>query len=353
MKNKYGLLFKTGDSEIRALRNFPNKKGIFPIIELTRGRKTKKDTVGDIQKRIDQLAECFGNMDIILDLTTEPALSSTQIDILYIPDNGYKNWINFLIEIKGKNIFKDIYPSILLNVDDDSFEDNLIKQVTSIQQNFNGISYRCNIEDEGYSDDIEIISKSISTDKRFFFIIDCSYIRASELFSCKEQTVKIIKDVYDKIPHASFILASTSFPDKIGEDDSATLQLTEIHLYQEVSKAIPDISIMYSDYGSINPIRNDNVIMANGWRPRIDIPLETEIFYYRRRKIPKGYAATYSLVAVDATRDRRFPSEITNWGTNQIIIAADGASPGSSPSFWISVRMNIYIEQQLKRLLLR
>ena len=59
MKNKYGLLFKTGDSEIRALRNFSNKKGIFPIIELTRGRKTKKDTIGDIQKRIDQLAECW------------------------------------------------------------------------------------------------------------------------------------------------------------------------------------------------------------------------------------------------------------------------------------------------------
>ncbi|MDR0431429.1 MAG: beta family protein, partial [Tannerellaceae bacterium] len=30
--------------------------------------------------------------------------------------------------------------------------------------------------------------------------------------------------------------------------------------------------------------------------------------------------------------------------------ASDGASPGSSPSFWISVRMNIHIEQQLKRL---
>ena len=333
MKNKYGLLFKTGDSEIRALRNFSNKKGIFPIIELTRGRKTKKDTIGDIQKRIDQLAECFGNMDIILDLTTEPALSSTQIDMFYIPDNGYKNWINFLIEIKEKDIFKDIYPSILLNVDDDYFEDNLEKQVSSILKKFSGISYRCNIEDEGYSDDIDIISKSISSDKKFFFIIDCSYIRASELSSCKEQAVRIIEDVYNKIPHVNFILASTSFPDKIGEDDSSTLQLTEIRLYREVSKAIPDISIMYSDYGSINPIRNDNVIMA--------------------RKVPKGYAVTYSLVAVDATRDRRFPSEIKNWGINQIIIAADGASPGSSPSFWISVRMNIYIEQQLRRLSLR
>lgn len=353
MKNKYGLLFKTGESEIRALRNFSNKKGIFPIIELTRGRKTKKDTIGDIQKRIDQLSECFGNMDIILDLTTEPALSSTQIDMLYIPDNGYENWINFLISIKEKSIFKDIYPSILLNVDDNDFEDNLEKQVTSILKNFSGISYRCNIEDEGYSDDINTVSELISSDKSFFFIIDCSYIRESELFSCKEQTLRIIREVHNKIPHANFILASTSFPDKIGEDDSATLPLTEIRLYREVSTARPDISIMYSDYGSINPVRNDNVIMANGWRPRIDVPLETEIFYYRRRKIPKGYAATYSLVAGDAVKDRRFPSAIKNWGIEQITIAADGASPGSSPSFWISVRMNIYIEQQLKRLALR
>lgn len=353
MKNKYGLLFKTGESEIRALKNFSNRKGIFPIIELTRGRKTKKDTVGDIQKRIDQLYECFGNMDVILDLTAEPALSSEQIDMLYIPDNGYKNWVNFLIEIKKKKLFKNIYPSMLLTLDDVFFEDNLKKQIFSILENFNGISYRCNIEDEGYTDDLEIISTLIPVDKNFFFIIDCSYIRASELTSCKEKAVKIIKEVYKKIPHTSFILASTSFPDKLGEDNFATLFLTEISLYEEVSNAIPDISIMYSDYGSINPIRNDNVIMSNGWRPRIDVPLKTEIFYNRKKKNLNGYASTYSLVASDAINDDRFPSDLDNWGINQIMIAADGASPGASPSFWISVRMNIYIEQQLRRLLLR
>jgi hypothetical protein len=353
MKNKYGLLFKTGESEIRALKNFPNKKGVFPIIELTRGRKTKRDTIGDIQKRIDQLAECFGNMDVILDLTTEPALSSTQIDTLYMPDNGYENWMNFLENIERREIFKDIYPSILLNVDDDDFEENLKKQVSSILRNYNGVSYRCNIEDEGYGDDIDTISDLIPTNKKFFFIVDCSYIRESELATCREQAIKIIRDIYAKVPHTSFILTSTSFPDKIGEENSATLPLTEIRLYNEVSRAVPAINIAYSDYGSINPIRNDNVIMANGWRPRIDVPLETEIFYYRRKKVPKGYAVTYSLVAVDATNDRKFPSDVRNWGTNQIINAADGSSPGSSPSFWISVRMNIYIEQQLRRLSLK
>lgn len=353
MKNRYGLLFKTGESEIRALKNFPNKKGIFPIIELTRGRKTKKDTIGDIQKRIDQLSECFGNMDVILDLTTEPALSSTQIDMLYMPDNGYENWINFLSNIERQGVFKHIYPSILLNVDDDNFEENLQRQVESILYEYNGISYRCNIEDEGYAEDLDIISKLVTVDKEFFFIVDCSYIRESELSTCKEQAVKIIKDVYAKIPHTKIILTSTSFPDKIGKEDFATLPLTEITLYNEVSRTISEANIMYSDYGSINPIRNDNIIMANGWRPRIDVPLINGIYYYRRKKVPKGYAVTYSLVAVDATNDKRFPTELKNWGINQIMNAADGASPGSSPSFWISVRMNIYIEQQLKRLSLK
>lgn len=351
MKNNYALLFKTGESEIRAIRNFPNKKGIFPIIELTRGRKTKKDTIGDIKKRVDQLAECFGGMDVILDLTTESALSSAQIDMFYIPENGYSNWIDFLLNIRNQNIFREIFPSILLNVDDADFESNLKKQVETILFEFDGISYRCSIEDEGYSDDIEVLSKILNAKDKFFFIVDCGYVRESELSTCKEQSVKIIREVHQKIPNVHFILTSTSFPDKIGENDYGNLCLAEIRLYHSVATECSQINIIYSDYGTINPIRNDNVIMANGWRPRIDVPIESEIFYYRRRKVPQGYAETYSLVASDVVSDRRFPSYLNrNWGVSQIENACEGASPGSSPSFWISVRMNIHIEQQLKRL---
>jgi hypothetical protein len=319
MKNNYALVFKTGESEIRAIRNFPNKKGLFPIIELTRGRKTKKDTVGDVQKKIDQLAECFGGMDVVLDLTTEPALSSTQIDMLYIPDNGYENWINFLTDIRDRDVFREISPSILLNVEDENFDLNLRKQVEKILSEFNGIAYRCNIEDEGYSEDIEILSSIFNEKDKFFFIIDCSYIRESELSTCKTQSIKIIQEVHRKIPNAHFILTSTSFPDKIGESDCGNIPLAEIRLYNSIVRELPHINIVYSDYGTINPIRNDNVIMANGWRPRIDVPIDTEIFYYRRKKVPKGYAETYSLVAADIVSDSRFPFSLNkNWGINQI-----------------------------------
>jgi hypothetical protein len=93
--------------------------------------------------------------------------------------------------------------------------------------------------------------------------------------------------------------------------------------------------------------------MARGWIPRIDTPLPEEIYYYRQRR-PKGtseYSATYNEVARKVINDPRFPISLTdNWGIQQITNCAEGDSPASNPSFWISVRMNIHLEQQVRRL---
>ena len=115
--------------------------------------------------------------------------------------------------------------------------------------------------------------------------------------------------------------------------------------------ALPTIKIVYGDYGSINPIRNDNIVMARGWIPRIDVPTQREIFYKRERRGENNYSNTYSRVARKIVRDSRFPKNFSyNWGIEQINNCAKGASPGSNPSFWISVRMNIHIQQQIERL---
>lgn len=349
MNNTYTLLLKTGQSEIRAIQNLSQTEGILPIIELTRGRTSKSDKIGLIEKKITQIAECFSKNGIILDLTSEKSLSNSQIDDLYRSENGYENWITFLKEIKNK--FKDVYPTILINIDDQSFEENLESQIKKMTRIFNGVTYRCNIEDEGYIDDIDIIRNHITGLDKFFFVIDSSYIRHAEFNNCRDKSIEIINNVSNLIKNVIFIITSTSFPDKIGEDDYDTINLTEIELYNQIIKKYPKENILYGDYGSINPIRNDNVIMANGWRPRIDVPLETEIYYHRRRKTTLGYSGTYSLVAEEVVNNPKFPKKMNNnWGITQIINAADDASPGSSPSFWISVRVNIHIEQQLKRL---
>lgn len=54
-QNKYSLLLKTGDAEIRAAKHFTTLSNLLPIIELTRGRKSKNDKEGNIEKRLNQI----------------------------------------------------------------------------------------------------------------------------------------------------------------------------------------------------------------------------------------------------------------------------------------------------------
>ncbi len=354
MKNKYNLLLKTGDAEIRALEKsqFDTSK-IFPIIELTRGRKSKYDQVGLISKRIERLSKIFSNQSICIDLTTSEELSNSQIEELYTSVDGYSNWINFLTNLNDKEYFKEIVPTILVDTEDETLEENLLKQVKSLTKTFSKIAYRNNILDDGYYDDIEVFAEYINKKKKndFIFILDCEYVPSGATRNIAELAKARIKKVKSLIPNTKVIIVSTSFPryvSDIGNDNYDIFPILEINIFNDIKEAYSDV--LYGDYGSINPIRNDTVIMARGWIPRIDVPTLEGIYYYRVRNTLKDYAATYSLVAEKVYRDSKFPIYQGNWGIKQIISAKAGKSPGSAPSFWISVRMSIFIAMQLKRL---
>lgn len=357
MKNKkYNLLFKTGDAELRALeKNTFDISSIFPIIELTRGRKSKKDSVGLISGRINRISQIFQNQTICIDLTTDDDLSNIQIKNLYDYSNGYSNWIEFIKELHNQKLFKEIIPTILVDTTDENIDFNLLEQVKGLTSTFNHILYRNNINDNGCYDDIEIIKSHInnSKDVQFTFVLDCEYIPVGahrNVIDVLNARIEKIKQLIDK---TRFIIIASSFPryvSDIGNDYTDIFSLVEIDVHNGLDS---QYDVQYGDYGSINPTRNDTVSMARGWIPRIDVPTLDGIFYYRFRKKDYGndYARTYSAVAREVIADSRFPKDYSqNWGVNQIQICSDGDSPGSSPSFWISVRMSIFIEMQIRRL---
>lgn len=78
---KYCPIIKTGDAELRALSQLSSsvKDKMHPIIELTRGRKSAKDSKGDINKRIRKLIDIFPYNDFFLDITSDEALSNEDI----------------------------------------------------------------------------------------------------------------------------------------------------------------------------------------------------------------------------------------------------------------------------------
>tara|TARA_B100001971_G_C18140408_1_gene510073 strand:+ start:525 stop:701 length:177 start_codon:yes stop_codon:yes gene_type:complete len=55
-------------------------------------------------------------------------------------------------------------------------------------------------------------------------------------------------------------------------------------------------------------------------------------------------------VAKKVVSNSSFEDIPESWGVQQIKAAANGSPPGKAPSFWISVRMEIHMRQQIIRL---
>lgn len=357
MDKKYTIVVKTGEAEIRAIENTEKALllQLFPIIEITRGRKITKDGIEKypFDKRLTKLKKIFEGQVVCFDLTSDESLSSDEINFLYDPTNGYENWVNFMIGLKDECVFKEIIPTLILNMDDDNFDDNIILQIKKLKSNFESVLYRNTISDENCYDDFELLREEVR-DIGFYILLDCGYSPQASFNNVGKKSIARINNIKSILGDSpTYIICSNSFPNnvsEIGNEDKDTFGIAEIDIYDLLSKDIT--GVIYGDYASINPRRNDTITMARGWIPRIDVPLCRTIYYYKKRR-PKGvtsYASTYTNVAQLVRLDPRFPAKLDCWGIQQIISCSEGGAPSASPSFWISVRMNIHIVQQLKRI---
>lgn len=359
MDKKYSVIVKTGESELRAMKNLSEEilNKILPVVELTRGRAKNTGTkeepkfIYPYDSKLNKIKDIFENIQIALDVTSDEGLSSQEIDELFNYSNGYENWINLLKQLSSPRLH--IIPSILRNYDDEKFEENFKKQVCSLSYNFSEVMYRCTLDDEGVVDDIKLICDSLNENCNLLIVLDCGWIPPASYEDPANVCILRMQQL-EKILGAkqySIVVCATTFPNnvsEIGNDTSDVFALKEIDLYKLVAEKYPEV--IYGDYGSINPVRNDQIVMARGWIPRIDVALEDNIYYYRERKDSRAYSDTYTSVAKKVVSDERFPSSIAAWGISQIQNCALGDAPSASPSFWISVRMNTHIIQQIKRL---
>jgi len=355
---KYNLLVKTGEAEIRALVEADTQKYInqlFPIIEITRGRKSKNDSEGNIEKRLIKLHEVFKGYTVILDATTVEDLLNSEISGFYDQNSGYKNWIDFLSTQKSK--FTNIIPTILVDdFDKDNFEDNLLSQVKTLQNEYSEVCYRFYVEDDGVLDDLQLLKDNGINLSKINIVIDCGFMRPSAWKGFSKAVLSKIKKILDIGNVAKIIIVSTTFPKIVadfGNDDEDVFLLDEIKLYDSIKSELDNDGIdsgffEYGDYGTINPERNDG--FATAWVPRVDVPLQDRIYYKRTRREGKAYRDAYIKSALKAVNDKRFPNSIECWGIKSIRDASLGDPEGSNPAFWISVRMNIHLVQQIKRL---
>lgn len=366
--NDYYLIVKTGDAEMKALEQSSSQvlNSIIPIVELTRGRKLpskekdpelrkKEKAKYPYDKKLERICKILAGKRVVFDLTSDKSLMSEEINRLYSPANGYENWIALLTGLQQSGCFSELIPSIIIGEEDTDVDTSIKEQTDTLTKLFDGIAYRSDIYDDNCYYDVEHNICPYLNGKKLYVIVDCSYVIQANISQYSERVKARVRNLQSIVPVGTAIIVSaTSFPRNIGEvgdDTTDSFKLSEVAIAKNL--ASEGLKTAYSDYGSINPVRNDNIVMAHGWIPRIDVPLMDSFFYYRERKpkLSKEYAETYKQVARVVIGHKDFPRDMDdNWGIKQIIACAAGYSPASAPAFWISVRMCIHLEQQVKRL---
>lgn len=361
----YIPIIKTGEAEIRAISCLTPSMldDIRPIVELTRGRQ-KTTILGNdkivsypFENRLTKLKEALHEKTIFMDLTTDVNLLSNEVYRLYEPKNGYEAWRNFIKANVGDKGFGRIIPAILFNWTDDVFEENFKIQVEFLGKECGEIMYRSSIQTKDCYDELPLIVKYLPEGCKLWIVLDCGYLQDSAVNLAYERCKKRIQNIKERIlnnPQANFVVAATSYPERAQEySDGNPILITnaEVKLYETLFKDFREL--YYGDYAGTNPIRKDQVVMARGWIPKIDIPLryKTKVYWKRRPKGTTEYKRTYIMVAEEVIGDPDFPAFLSGeWGIDEIIRCAEGDVPSSAPSYWISVRMYNHIYQQLLRL---
>ena len=356
----YIPVIKTGDADLKALQNLSDvcKNRFTPLIELTRGRRSKKDGVGMLQKRIDKLKE-INLHRFFIDLTGDFSLSNVEIDIKHSNKDNYKEWCDYCLSLK--QIFPLICPVIQIE-EDENYEDyltGLAQQILFMQEHFDYIMFR--VDENNYinivSDLKELISRYGNINiLKIYYMFDSKYIRDDITFS--DVIVKCC-EILSSIGIKNIVISSTSYPNSISEalgnlsnEDLKieTLPMRELNFFNNIKKKLHDVNFIYSDYASVNPIRNDNVVMTKGWIPRIDIPYFDKMIIYRKRRGTSSYATKYKEIAISICSCKEFNYAKQNyncWGIKEIEKTAYGAVSGANITFWISVRINIYLTMKL------
>lgn len=345
--SNYVPILKTKSSEMKAFKflNADIKNKVTPLIELTTSRRTKLLPEGSIDKSMEMLFESIDKgCQFILDIASDEDLRNSELEEFYASNNGYEKWCSFLEKLAIAS--HKVIPTILLNLD--SPHTDITQQAKRLSSIFGQIVLRLPVSDIT-PEDITLILGLVSEagQQNIHLILDAGFIGQNRTQSIVTNIAGLMPAI-QKAGYSKIRIASSSFPKLITssgygqQHHTGMFYIDEINLYEALKNQFNKITWLFSDYGSIHPVRYPT--RGGIWIPRIDVPLLTMIYYYRYRREDGGYKRA----AVEAFNDSRF-SKLKCWGTKQIEIAAKDKPPGMSPAMWIAVRVNIHLTQQISR----
>ncbi len=338
----YIPILKTTDAELKGYSNLSDsvKDRILPLFELTKSRKTKLEPYGNIEKRMLKLKEVCGDRPFILDLTAHEDMVNYQIEALQDEEDGFQNWRSFLDDHSDYKII----PVVHIVPDDLEQTISLVKWLTD---RYDRYALRVEYYDEELINYLRAIRAAEPLIEKLIVIVDAGFVDNDNLVERLEGSVQRLRESRDQ-GVVDMALCSSAFPKSVKgftpecKDFEGQFQKLEQVLYERTARAV-EVDVIYGDFASIHPVRYN--IGGGTWVPRVDFPSHDQYIYTRYRRNAGGYKfAAEKMVAHPQYK------YIDCWGGDEIEQAATAKPGGLSPSYWIAVRLNIHVTQELARL---
>ena len=346
----YFPVLKTKDAELRAISaiDASYRKYMLPTYEITKSRITKKNSIGDIVKRLEQIKNIQEKLPYILDVTTDPKQKNPQIESILSPVNGYESWRSWL----ESNCGEQIVPMIHVNFELDEDLNEAKAFVASVTAKYKRMALRLpgDLGDNEYEEILTDITSELKG-TRLYILLDEGCIRDRAKYSLLPITNNYQR-AFNKIsslPNSTewlekIVCIAGSFPYQVsaeGKDEEGDFEIYEQSLFLSLRHNRP--MLQFGDYASINV---KQIEMRGGtFVPRIDFCTATRFYYYRKRRDD----GSYIWCAKQVMKSSNYVLN-DSWADNEISSAAAESPSGISPSFWISVRACNYMIRRIKEL---
>lgn len=368
---RYMPILKTRPSENKAYEKLNDtiKDNILPIIEMTGARsykypKTHKTLAGvirpgDINKKIESILSLVKNRPFILDITDDESLMYDGINVIKNPENGYQEWRKFLT--KNENFKQLVIPTIQF---DTNYIADTFLQIEELNKEFKYLALKIsafkfndpdkcsnlfNVHNLSANTIIQsIIDKIVEKigENKLILILDFGFISEFEKYKL------IIDDCLAKITNTNHLKAvipvSSSFPSYVRPIPEYSMEAQEELLYSYIKNTKKYSNIYFGDYASLHPVKYPT--SGGGWIPRIDYIENSKVLKYSYRRASsdkknKNNSDAYEELAklVKNASNYKQIDNLNIWGDEQIDLKSKGENNGNAPSFWISVRANLYM----------
>ena len=340
---QYVPVIRTRRAELKGLSYIQKAtlRHIVPLIEYTKSRRSSKNPDGSISISIEKTKDILGDQPYIADITSLKNLQNKEILQLLNPENNFSKWTEFVKKQLPPNCVPTLHLTLPFS------EESLKTQVSKFRDQHEYLAVRIPTSYDEYTDVLKTLQGILGNLEKIVILIDASFVQPRVVDGAVAKLTEMVRECNKYAPIFCSTLAS-SFPNSVvstgyGGDEHGAFALTEVTISEKIKNTFPEATIVHGDYASIHPLDFDGTI--TNWVPRVDVPLNKHLYYYRYRRDDGGYIHA----AKRAVKDKAYV-RLNCWGCDNIEDAAKGEPQGRNPAHWIAVRLNIHMTRQIKRL---